>query len=275
MGSLFAAAKAVLRFRDYQPQRVTFTSARAWLKQFKGQDQKIVATLLDHIIYFSESDTRDILVAQNDALLRRLVRAGVASKNVIYMQVHDAGSSSPVMLSMLKIAGRLERFGCKFMDSRDSLGLNKLTNELAEGAIIYVDDFSGSGDQFCQARDFAFQNVIGNFSEFLLVPCACEEALQQIAKRGIEIVTGYIHSKAERPLHEHSPLLSDENRLTICTLCSQINKKAPLGYRELATMAVSFRGAPTSIPSIFRGSTNQTPFKGIFPRPIDLPKKRI
>src|SRR3954468_22040880 len=196
MGLLFGAAKAALRFRDYQPQRVTFGSVRSWLKQFKAPDQKIIATLLDHIIYFSETQTRDILVSQNDALLTRLVKAKVSLKNIIYMQMHDAGSSSPAMLSTLKIAGRLERLGCKFMDSHDSLGLNEITNKLGEGVIIYVDDFSGSGDQFCGARDFAYENVIGNFPEFLLVPCVCEEAYRQVSQKGIEVVTGYIHSKA-------------------------------------------------------------------------------
>ena len=61
---------------------------------------------------------------------------------------------------------------------------NDLIGELKEGALIYVDDFVGTGNQFCEARDFAMKNVLApTFSEFLLVPSICEEAIYQIGTR--------------------------------------------------------------------------------------------
>src|SRR5258708_26218661 len=164
MFSLVRVARAAYRFGDYKPKPVTFACIRKWLKQFDARDRNIALALLENIIYLSESTTRRILVDQNDALLRRLRTAGIPWKKIVYVQVHDAGSSSPVMLNILRDAAGLERLGCRFMDSRDSLGLNKLTNELGEGALVYVDDFVGSGDQFCSARDFAVSSVVGPFS---------------------------------------------------------------------------------------------------------------
>src|SRR2546422_10737055 len=99
---------AALRFHDYKPQPLSWMSASRWAKQFK-EDRKLAAKLLDNVIYISESNTRDILVQQNAAMMKRLLGAGLQSKQLIYVQVHDAGSSSPVMLNLLRDAANLEK----------------------------------------------------------------------------------------------------------------------------------------------------------------------
>ena len=271
MWSFFYSIRAALRFRDYKPLPVTFGRANKWIQQFDKKDRRSAGFLLESVIYLSETATRRILIAQNEALMNRLATAGVPSKKLVYVQVHDAGSSSPVMLNMLRDNARLERRGCRFVDSRDSLGLNRVTNELGEGSLIYIDDFIGTGNQFCAARDFALQSVVGTFSEFLLVPSICEEGIYKLAERGIEAFAGHVHSKAERPLHDNSNLLDSGAKERIREICREINPKMSLGYKQLATMVVLYRNSPNSIPAIFRGNLNQRPFAGIFPRTTDLP----
>jgi hypothetical protein len=266
---------AALRFHDYRPKPLTYLSASRWIKQFQKQDRKLAARLLDRVIYLSESQTRDILVKQNAALMRRLLAAGLPPKKLIYVQVHDAGSSSPVMLNLLRDSAGLERLGCRFVDARDSLGLNKTMNDVGVGALIYVDDFVGTGNQFCKERDFAAQSFVGTFSEFLLVPSICEEAFYQISERGIEAFTGHVHSKAERPLHANSAFFETEDRERMELVCKGINSKFGLGYHKLATMVVLYRNAPNTVPAILRGSLNQAPFFGIFPRWKDLPIRKV
>lgn len=271
MWTLFHSIKATLRFRDYRPQPVTFRSAKRWIKQFDKQDRRHVGFMLDKITYLSEPNTRKILVEQNAALMKRLAAAGVSPKKLIYVQVDDAGSSSPMMLNMLRDAAGLQRLRCRFVDSRDVMGLNKATNEVGEGAIIYVDDFVGSGDQFCTGRDFAVKSVVGTFSEFLLVPSICEEGMCQLATRGVEVFAGHVHAKSERPLHHNSNLLDKDAKERLRLVCEKINPMVSLGYKELATMVVLYRNAPDTIPALFSGNRNQTPFAGIFPRITDLP----
>ncbi|MFY9725694.1 MAG: hypothetical protein WB579_17325 [Bryobacteraceae bacterium] len=266
-----ASVRASLRFHDYKPQPVTFGGVNRWIKQFEKRDRKNAAGLLDKVVYISESHTQRILVEQNAALMKRLADAGLPPKRLIYVQVDDAGSSSPVMLNMLRDAARLERAGCRFVDSRDSLGLNRATNEVGEGALIYTDDFVGTGNQFCKARDFALRSVVGTFSEFLLVPSICEEAIYQLAERGIEAFAGHVHSKAERPLHDNSTILDAETKERFRLICMGISPKMSLGYKEMATMVVLYRNAPNSVPALLRGSQNQVPFAGIFPRTTDMP----
>jgi hypothetical protein len=223
------------------------------------------------VIYFSEDETRRILVRQNKALMADLAKRGLKPDKLIYLQTDDAGSSSPMMLGMLRDSARLQQRGCKFVDGRDGVRINEKTKDLQEGAIIYIDDFVGSGDQLSKARAVIMQNVVGNFSEFLLVPSICEEGYNKLTDLGIAVYTGHIHAKAERPLLENSHLLEDHERTKLIDICKKIRKRTSLGYEGLATMVVLYRNAPNTIPALLRGSDKQNPFFGVFPRVKDLP----
>lgn len=275
MWRMIYSFRAAVRFGGYKPKPLSVFSASRWIKQFPKQDRKLAVQLLDNIYYFSEARTQKILVSQNAALMKRLVNAGLTPKKFIYVSVHDAGSSSPVMLNLLRDAAGLERLGCKFVDCRDSMRLNKTMNEVGVGALIYVDDFIGTGNQFCAERDFAAKSFIGTFSEFLIAPSICEEAYYQIGCRGIEAFTGHVHYKAERPLHENSSIFAGAEKERMELVCKGVNNKFGLGYQRMATMVVLYRNAPNTVPAVLRGSLNQTPFFGIFPRTTDLPVRKI
>jgi hypothetical protein len=130
--------RATLRFHDYKPQPLNCMLVREWTKQFK-KDWRLAERLLDNVVYISESRTRDILVNQNTTLMKRLAAAGLPPKKLIYVQVHDAGSSSPVMLNLLRDAANLERLGsfeeadkerlelmCRGVNPRSALGYRGL-----------------------------------------------------------------------------------------------------------------------------------------------------
>jgi hypothetical protein len=262
--------RAALRYRGYKPQPLQFFSALRWLNQFEKKDRPLAELLLDNIIYLSESTTRDILVQQNAELMRRLKEAGVPAKRLIYASFHEAGSSSPVMLNLLRDAAHLDKLGCRLVDGRDTLNLVRAMNEVGEGALIFVDDFIGTGTQFCKEHDFISQNFVGTFSEFLLAPSICEEAFDKLSERGIQPFAGHKHVKAERPLCAESLVFNKEQRARVAEVCRAINKFG-LGFQDLATMVVLYRNAPNSVPIILRGNVNQTPYFGIFPRWVDLP----
>jgi len=50
-----------------------------------------------------------------------------------------------------------------------------------------------------------------------------------------------------------------------------VSAKMGLGYNQLATMVILYRNSPNTVPSVFRGSSNQAPFAGLFPSWKDLP----
>jgi len=226
--------------------------------------------LLLGVTYLSEKETESILVKLNERLIEALEKKGVTYKNIIYVQIHDPGSSSPVMLGMLRDGARIERKGCYFIDSKDTRGFSELTSKLETGAIIYVDDFSASGDQFVGVRNFLAQYIIGNFSEFFLLPVICEEANYQLGRTGVETVSRIVHSKADRPLHPHSPILDKATKERLIGICRKIDPKGALGYRGLATMIIFYRNSPNSVPVVLRGCVRQDKWVGILPRTTDL-----
>ncbi len=259
------------RFSGFKPQRVTINRFVKWLNQFEKKDKKTILQLLKKVTYISEKETESILVNLNARLLERLAKSDITLKNIIYVQIHDPGSSSAVMLNMLRDGARLERKGCYFIDSKNIRELNEITSKLGQGAIIYVDDFAGSGDQFDGVRKYLAEYVVGNFSEFFLLPAICEEAVYQLGRLGVEAMARIVHSKAERPLHPNSSILDKGTKERLIELCTKIDKKGALGYKDLATMIVFYRNTPNSVPVIFRGCIKQNPWVGILPRTTDLP----
>ena len=49
---LLTCVKAVLQFRDYKPQPVTYRRVSEWLQQFDERDQDVAATLLNYCLLF-------------------------------------------------------------------------------------------------------------------------------------------------------------------------------------------------------------------------------
>lgn len=271
MRDICCAIRAVFRYRGYLPQPLTILKVLRWIRQFGRSDRKDIRRLLDSVIYLSEHTVKNVLVQQNEALMQRLADAGLNFNQYIYVQVHDAGSSSPVMLNMLRDAAHLEQRGCAFLDSNNTLGITEMTDKVGEGAIIYVDDFVGSGTQLCHARDFAAQYVVGTFAEFVLVPCICEEGRERLEGLGIEVFSGHVHMKSERPLSTDSTLFDAKAKERMREVCESIDQRSALGFGGMAVMVVLYRNAPDNVPVLLRGSPGQTQFIGVFPRTTDMP----
>src|SRR6267378_430425 len=259
------------KFHDYVPQPVSRITVNAWLDQYDTDDQKYLLTLLRHVTYVSANETLRAICDLNRALLKKLAADGIPHSKVIYVQVDDAGSSSHWILALLKHAERLENLGCTFLDSKNVRGLSEATTRLGDGAIVYVDDFAGSGNQFCRSRDFAIDHTVGNFAEFFLLPYICEEAVQQLEERGVEARTLYVHKKEDRLLHPEANICPAQVKERLLALSAKINPKYPLGYANLGSMVVYSRNCPNSVPLLLRGSKNQSPNVGVLPRTTDLP----
>jgi len=266
------AVRLWLRLGQYRPQPVTISRAWVWLRQFRGLDKSIVKRAAAHLTFVSEKKLIRDVMRENKRLLDELKNAGVGPKQIVYVSVHDAGSSSAALLKFLRDDARLESLGCNFVDSRDAERLQETTRRIGRGAIIYVDDFAGTGRQFCEMRSFTGRNILGAFSEFALFHTVCEEAISEISKRtGADLRNAHVHPRSARPLHPSSDLFSAEHRGALAKLCYQINPKQALGYGRLASMVVFCWNTPNNAPAVFRGSTKQAPFVGLVPRTTDLP----
>ncbi len=268
--ALTYGVRALLRLRAYEPQRVTPGVLWRWLRQFPSRYRADLLQLLGHVQFISESETIRALIDLNDDILARLAADGVSIDHVVYVELDSAGSSSGVMLNMLRDHSNLERRGAHFVHSKDVTGLQQLTRDLDRGALIYVDDFAGTGRQFLRNRKHAATYVVGTFSEFFIGVCVCEEARLRMEQVGVVPAAAFWHPRSERPLDPSSSLLREGQRTSLLGLSAEIHPNGGLGFGGLATSIVLYRNAPNSTPLLLRGNLGQAPFRGVLPRFDDL-----
>jgi hypothetical protein len=220
--------------------------------------------------FFDEEKIVKALVTGNNEILERLRSDGIDRDNIIYVQHDDAGSSSGVMLHYLRDAAQLQLTESILLDGANKDEISKWTNYLQVGAIIYVDDFAGTGNQFLTNRKTVAPFVAGSFSEFYLSVVVCEEAKKRIEAENVVPISQKVHNLIDRPLLNGCLTLSELERIGLCELETQNFGGEAFGYSQLATNVVFFRNTPDTTPRLLRGHDNQTPLKGIVPRTTDL-----
>lgn len=276
LSTILRCIRVARRLKAYEPKRVRFLSLVQWLQQFPKRYHTSLIKLADHIRFVTKDDTVGFLTRVNEQILDSLRQdeVGLDRRNVIYVTTDKAGSSSGVMLNLLRDHGNLERRGAVFLDSNDIQAIQNCTAKKGYGAIIYVDDFAGTGRQFLKSRERVAEYIVGSFSEFFLLTCICEEAKTSIESVGVETKYGFVHFRAERPLLDDCSHFDSRFKCQLLELShSHWNKKSALGYRGLATSIVFYRNAPNTTPLVLRGNLGQHPWHGILPRYDDLPNK--
>ena len=264
--------RAAWRLRRYEPKKVTLFTLIRWARQFPRDCRAGLVRLAANLRVVSEKETIDYLVNLNHIVLCALQKDGIDIRNVIYISTDTAGSSSGVMLNLLRNHANLERRGANFLHCGEADSIQELTMELGSGAIVYVDDFAGTGNQFIKSRKIAAEYIVGPFSEFFLLPCICEEAQSRIQDVGVKLLSGFVHKRSERPFFKDCDFLDPQQRKKLLTLSYKYwNKRATLGFCGLATNVVFDRNAPNTTPLIFRGNLEQKPHFGVVPRFDDLP----
>ena len=274
--TLLRSIRVAWRLRVYEPHPVRFRTILRWLKQFPRQYQTALIKLVDSVQIVTKEDTIRLLIDVNEQILKSLRRDNVelGKGNVIYVTTDKAGSSSGVMLNLLRDHGKLERRGAVFLDSNDIQAIQVNTAKKGYGAIIYVDDFSATGNQFLKSRNRVAQYIAGTFSEFFLLTCICEEAKSIIEEVGVEAKYGFIHYREERPLLNECHHFDTKSKKELLKLSySHWKQHKALGYSGLATNVVFYRTTPNTTPLILRGDLGQRPWHGILPRYDDLPSK--
>ncbi len=270
---LWFSVKMWVRFHAYRPQPVTPSSALRWLCQFDDSERAALRKAASRLTFVSEKKFIQDLLDRNKELLKKLQDDGVPLSNIIYISIGVAGSSSHATLNLVRDGALLQNHGCRFADGRSYESIHDLTNILESGVIIYVDDFAGTGEQFCKAQDKLASYIRGSFSQYYLLHTACEEAIQKIDGIGVVPWQYAIHEKCVRPLHANSTILSSEERECLTRLCLRIRngKLDPLGHGAIAASIVFYQNTPDNVPCVFRGDKHQQNFFGLVPRTTDLP----
>ena len=258
--------RAYRRLHDYKPNkgRLTLGRVRDWVNQFPKTCRDDVARLAANLEYFSKSRIVADLRTLNAEIEARLREDDISSENIVYIAFDDPSSSNSAMCKLLRDQGGLS--GAIFVAATSGLRIRNVTRDLGTGAIVYVDDFSGTGKQFMSAREDMRDNIAGTFSEFFLLPCICEEALRVVEDVGVVAMYKKRHSRSERPLLPEGTFLDEAARVRVVEHSEKTWGTGSLGFDQLATNVVFSHAAPDTTPIMFRGDKGQHPRFGIVPR---------
>lgn len=255
------------RFRDYKPRRITPLIAFRFLAQFPRRERKIVVRLLDHICYIKHSEAVQNVLSEVMQIVNKLVHDGTREELIFVVPASKAGKSSVVMFE--EISARIRQMfpSLSFLSDGATTGIRDQIPFRSQSAVIFVDDFVGTGEQF-QGSLKAWTEVLeGRDSRFfLVVAAACEEGKRRVEDGGAQVCSTVMHDANERMWAKCRTALSEEAWNQFAVLACELHSKAPFGHKNGGSMIVLERHCPNNVALVLRGTYGQRVWLGLFPR---------
>ena len=235
-----------------------------WIRRFRGQDSDIAARVLDAVEVVSSSEIRSAF----RRLLTELpgwnkIAKGRAGKWVFVARESSAGESGGSMLQLFRQANGLapKRYDSLFKYNRDlpSLGLGPEDN------IVFVDDFSGTGDQVLDHWPVVRELVGDRPNLFLMLIAAPNMTVSQIERKTrYNVICDITMGVQDNIFSNKCKYFNKSERSKIRRYCSVASRSSPGGYGDCGLLLVFHHGCPNNcIPILHANSQN---WVGLFPR---------
>lgn len=250
------------RFRFYRhaPSREELA---AWIRQFDSAHFALAATVLDQVILISDLEIqqgyRDALAALPGWSASDEHRAG----RWAFIGLGGQAESGQAMLHMFREANGLtsDRHSRLFVTLTE-LPMLKLT---ARDTVVFVDDFSGTGDQFSKHWGLYQELVSSEAKAYLLLAAATHVAMERLTQ------LEDLQTRAEVILGPEANVFSPQNvvfdgtdQAALLSYCQRADKRNPKGWGNCGLLLVISRKTPNnSIPVLHANSRR---WISIFPR---------
>lgn len=252
---------------DFGSYRTNINEGRIdrWLDQFDKNDRDLAARVLDSVEFISHSQMttafRHILSGLDGWDIDEAKRRG----NWRFVAFSgSAGESGDSMLHHFRHANNLasRRHNRLFIHRSDILSQNLGPDD----SIVFVDDFSGTGDQACNAwREQIEELLPGGPFIYLVLIVASQTARKRITDTTNMSVIPYIELHAGDNIfsstcsHFTAP---EKNR--ILNYCKKADHKNPRGYGNCGFVIVFQNSCPNNSIPILHISNER--WEGLFPR---------
>ncbi|HVL67161.1 MAG TPA: hypothetical protein VM364_07850 [Vicinamibacterales bacterium] len=266
------------RFGSYR-SGIAPLQIQAWLEQFNdaADDRDVAARILDVVEYYGQQQIR---AAFREALAglpgwhaspaKRQGRWRFAAMS------GSAGESGDSMLHEFRVANQMgmKALNDMFVTRTDLFRAAQLPeddpNRLgAEDVVVFVDDFSGTGQQVCTAwedPEYSFGALLAGVGTiYLILVAASRSARKRIAANtGIQLAPAYYLNDGDNVFSEHCKHFSAKDRGRILHYGRKADAKQPKGFGDCGFVVVFQHGTPNnSIPILHGDGNDWTP---LFPR---------
>lgn len=249
---------------DFYGYRTAVTEARIdrWIKQFQSVDRDLAARVLDCVEFISHE--------KMTAALRQGLRsvpgwtdddATRQGKWRFVAYSESAGESGDMMLSRLRLANALtqRRYNPLFIHRSELLreGLGP------DDSVVFVDDFSGTGDQVCGNWPIFQELLPGDPKVYLILVGATVSARDRIARETeMSLVTDVLLNEQDNVFA--SRFFTPDEKANLLRYCELGDRKKPRGWGDCGLLVVFAHRCPNDSVPVLHADNRK--WEGLFRR---------
>src|SRR5882672_2721777 len=199
---------------DFSGYRITVTEQRVdrWIEQFSRADRDLAARVLDSVDFVSNEQ----IAAAFRSILNSLPKWNINSNRRqgawrFAPFSSSAGESGDAMLDKFRLANGMKgkKYNELFIWKSDLLRANLGP----EDTVVFVDDFSGSGSQACDAWPVIEELLPGKPTIYLALVAATTVARDRIQRETeITLVPNYVLAQTENVFSPYCDCFSDDEK---------------------------------------------------------------
>ncbi|HEX3142344.1 MAG TPA: hypothetical protein VHQ64_00100 [Pyrinomonadaceae bacterium] len=251
---------------DFPGYRITVTEERVdrWIGQFRRADHDLAARVLDSV---------DFITGEQITAAFRSILKSIPGWNVEEDQrdgrwrfvpfSSSSGESGDAMMHKFRLANGLtskkhkDLFIWKSDLLRADLG--------PEDTVVFVDDFSGSGTQACDAWPETEELLPGKPKIYLALVAATVTARDRIQRETeIVVIPHQTIAETENIFSPYCDCFSDAEKNDILRYCRRSDRTNPKGFGDCGLVLVFAHNCPNnSIPILHKSTQN---WEGLFRR---------
>lgn len=222
--------------------------------------------MLDCVRFVSKHEARGVLLDQLEEVVRIIIANGGSLQSIVVVPASGDGESSGEVWGMLREEPTLQELGIKFF-SGNPMQLGQLVRGLQNPVVIFVDDFAGTGNQFCKAYVAWSAMLHMHQPVTYFVACVmCSPAIAKVGGVGVIPIPGIEHSANEMFKAACERTCGFEGYHALMSYAEELHSKLPLGFNGMGTMIVVYRNSSNNMSFLLRGSMGQRIWFGLFPR---------
>lgn len=264
------------RFGSYR-DGINNLSIESWLNQFEIGDRDLAARVLDVVEYFGQSQIYKAFQQSLSALPGWHIEPKERQGNWRFAAMSgSAGESGDAMLHHFRVANGLDskRYNDLFVDRsilfrQTMLKEDDPTRIGANDSVVLLDDFSGTGDQVCDAWNSpvtSFGALLADVGKvYLVLVAATADARQRISdETSISLVHAHELHKSDNIFANQCTHFNEADRARLLRYGQIADRKHPKGRGECGLVVVFQHRSPNnSIPILHAFKSRWT---GLFPR---------
>lgn len=250
------------RFRFYRhpPDEA---AVRSWIASFRVGDRDVAARILDCVEVVSETEIHEGYRVALRGLPGWSPDAATRNGRWFFLGFGGPSESGQVMLRMFREANRLTGAA----NNQLFCNLSDLPSKLLTGedSIVFVDDFSGTGNQVVRMWPTIQELVAAEAKYYLIITAATRKAVERIGtETGLQLISQMTLESNDNVFDARCSYFSETDRQTIVRYGKRADRRRPKGYGDCGLLFVLCHKTPNNTLPILHA--NHDKWRGLFPR---------